>query len=931
MQVGGQHPSLPKSIPNWAKTRIESLLEEGEKLDGQSTVMPDGFVKRRLSDVQAVLGHWTNRRAFGRMKAVDKNLGRLTDQDPTPNLVDVGWSQFHLGGSFDDGHTLQVREEDGSVNLTLHNGHVSKNIDVRKSGSAFYTRVDAKDPSNSISFETESSRRVRREERKSEHYDATTSVAKFLTQQKGASIEDMAANLFFHQRDDIPEVRAELMSSIKAELKKLPEEHRTPLQELFQSGLGGNTPRRLNRQLVRLAKDNPQLNLRKLRDLGGSWQVLEDAPKLMSDGLVRTQEFYLPPAALHLRTAAQGWDFDQESGLPIADSVIVGGGPGGLATGYHLSEQGQRTVLFEGGKIGQAFSDASAQSVHQLRTSAPSSDLIYTNARTDLGIDVSLRRQAEGIFDKGKQAKESWNELRGEQDHSSNKGLGALNRNNIFEHMVQIGHGLANKYPDTIVTENSPITKLEKVTRGDQTFIKVTSEQGHEILTRSLVMATGFVGSNGEFARGLEQFASIETESPAEVTLLGSDHDLVRKNDQLLEQDQSLVFSDRLLGRPEIRERIKSLPAGSRLAVIGSGESAAKGTIEALRLNPELSVDLYTKNPLEPYQVQIPVSHFGSTVTERSIENKELADKTLAEFKELKTPITTETMKTLLTLEAEGRLKVREMGKRFDQRTVDVEHSNGRFEFQLKDAEVAENLKQQAQSWQASGLYGSHTSSEPADRLPGADMVMMAVGYDTTRVNANPLMQQLIDQGLVDIKDGRVQYGEDGLTSSLCSMIGFNTASAVRMSSDTALPGRAIRGLRLAQNLATKLPEREEPAVEDSIAKGLTAGVLDTKNEEEFPIPDLEFAQSLLSFKTNGFLDDRLEFARLQASGPDSEKDKKWGNHQLDLEVKFAGPNSTVRVLVGRFLEFPETLTPAEKLTAQRAIQIAERLEASEE
>ena len=232
--------------------------------------------------------------------------------------------------------------------------------------------------------------------------------------------------------------------------------------------------------------------------------------------------------------------------------------------------------------------------------------------------------------------KESWNALRGEEDHSSNEGFGALNRNNLFEHMAQIGHGLATKYPDTFLLENSPISSITKEKRGKDTIFRVRSDKGHEMLTRSLVMATGFVGSNGEYARGLQQFADLEKSNPEALTVLGSDHDLVGKNDQLLDHQQALVFSDRLLGRPEIRARIKSLPAGSTLAVVGSGESAAKGTIEALHLNPELNVDLYTKNPLEPYQVQIPVSHFSRIVSENAIKDKGLADQTLKEFEQLK-------------------------------------------------------------------------------------------------------------------------------------------------------------------------------------------------------------------------------------------------------------------------------------------------------
>jgi hypothetical protein len=920
---------IPKNVPAWARDRLETLVTVGDKLTADSAEMPDGFVKRQLSDEQAVIGHWENRRAFTRLKNLDNNeeLGR--DQDPAPGKVDIGWAKFRLTGGFENGNVVQ-KNDDEVVNLTLHQGSVSKVVDVRKNGFAHYRRLDSENPDNSVSIETAVSKNARTADLQSEHFSATSSATDLVGTSKPKTLGERVASLLFHQDENVPEVRQELLQALQKGIEKLPKEHQESLLAMVKKP-NANTPRRLHHTLLGLAKAHPeQQDFKNLRELSGTWQVLEDAPKLMADGLVRNQEFYMAPGTVQMKAAAQGWEFDQQSGLPIADTIIVGGGPGGLATGYHLSEQGQRTILFEGGKIGQAFSDASAQSVHQLRTTQFSSDLIYTNSRTDIGIDVSLRRQAEAIRDKGDVAKESWNELRGESDHSSNEGSGALNRNNLFEHIVQVGHGLATRYPDTFVLENSPIATIAKEKRGEETLFRVKSELGHELLTRSLVMATGFVGSSGEYARGLQQFTKFEEGHPESVTVLGSDHDLVGKNDQLLDESQALIFSDRLLGRPEIRERIKSLPAGSNLAVIGSGESAAKGTIEALYLNPELSVDLYTKNPLEPYQVQIPVSHFSRTVTENAIKDKEFADQTLREFEQLKTPITTETMKDLLTFEAEGRLRIRELGKRFNDQTVDVklkDQGTSSFELTLKDDDVAKNLKEQRDSWTSSGLYGARPPEQPADDLPDADMIMMAVGYDSSRVNASPLMQQLIDQDLVEITDGRVQYGEDGLTSSLSPQVGFNTAGAVRMSADTALPGRAVRGLRLAQNLAQKLPEREPPTKEESIASGLPIGAAETENPEEFPVPDLEFAQSLLSFKTNGSRPDTLELARQAAEAPADPDDRAWAKRHMELNIRFAGPNTTVRALVGRYQEFPETLTPAERLTAERALEIAERLE----
>ena len=926
---------LPANVPAWAKERVESLLKDGEKLTASSPT-PDGFVRRDLTEETAVLQHWNNRTSLSRMMHLDNNEKVGRDADPKPGEVDVGWSRFSYQGNYSNGHLLQVTtdRDDQAVNLTLHQGKLITNVDIRQSGVAFYNRFDAEHPEESVSFETQASKDARTTDRLSEHFQATGKAADLIPKSKGESLEERAAASMYTGGEQLPELRQEIMGKLKSDIGQLPAEQQAKLKGLMDKP-NARTPQQLHQAVLEMSRSNPeQKEIQTLKSLSGAWQAMEDAPKIMADGILRNQEFYMAPGTLQMQTAARGWEFDKKTGLPIADTVVVGAGPGGLATGYHLSQQGQRTVIFEGGKLGQGFSDASAQSVHQLRTTSFSSDLIYTNSRTDLGIDVSLRRHSESIRQKGEEAKESWNAMRGEEDHSSNEGFGALNRNNLFEHMAQLGHGLATKYPDTFLLENSPISSITKEKRGKDTLFRVKSDKGHEMLTRSLFMATGFVGSNGEYARGLQQFADLEKAKPEAMTVLGSDHDLVGKNDQLLDRDQALVFSDRLIGRPEIRARIKSLPAGSTLAVVGSGESAAKGTIEALHLNPELKVDLYTKNPLEPYQVQIPVSHFSNIVSENAIKDRGLADQTLKEFEQLKTPITTETMKDLLTFESEGRLRIREMGKRFNDETVKVELLEGdrpSFKLTLQDEEVSKTLQEQRESWTSAGLYGANPPTEAPDSFPDADMVMMAIGYDTSRVNASPLMQQLIDQDMVEIKDGRVQYGEDGLTSSLNPQVGFNTASAVRMSSDTALPGRAVRGLRLAQNLAGKLPTREAPSKEESIASGLPLGVADTTNPEEFPTQDLEWAKSLLSLKTNGTRPDTLEWLQENADAPKDAEDRAWNNRHRELGIKFAGPNSTVRALVGRYQEYPDTLTPAEKLTAIRALQISDRLVSIEE
>ena len=905
---------IPRNVPKWAQSQFQALLKADQSSGSSQTT--DGFRKSPIPEERAVLTHWANKQGFARYQSED-NGDR--DQNPADNIVEYNNVSQEFKGNFKNGHLLS-QFGDEQVGLVYLDGDQSHNFFASKSGGSSYQKLDSRNPENSFILDSKHKADSRNpSSQKNEHSVATSSAAELLP-------FGSTASLFLAGTKDVPTLRNDLTTKLNKAISRLPDSEQAQLKKLMGQP-NAHTARRLSHQLLQLSKEHPgRKDLQDLRDLSGTWQVLEDTPKMMADGIARNQVSYTSPGSLALSTAAQGWDIDKELGLPIADTVVVGGGPGGLTTGYHLSEQGQRTVIFEGGRIGQAFSDASAKSVHQLRTSANTSNLIYTNSYNQ--VEVSLNRNYGYVFEKGQEAKADWNEAIGETDHSNTEAGGgvnaALNRNNVFEHMAQIGHGLATKYPDTFMIENSPVSTITKIERGEQTLFRLKSEIGHEVLARSLVMATGFVGSHGEYARSLGQFGKLEESHPDKVTVLNSDHDLIAKNDQLSNQKQALVFSDRLLGRTEIRERIKALPKGSRLAVVGSGESAAKGTIEALHLNPDLKVDLYTKNALEPYQVQIPTSHINFHVTENALKDDGLAEKTLAQFKELGTPITTETMKNLLALETEGRLNVRELGERFDENSVQVgidsRSEQSKFEIQVTNPEVSESLRQQRDTWVSSGLYGANPPTAPANKLPEAQMVMMAVGYDTSKVNTSPLTQQLVDQGLMEIKDGKVQYGSDGLTSTLSPLLGFNTAGAVKMSADTALPGRAVRGFRLAENLATKLPKREKSG--EGISK-------DRPNNDLDPIGSLENVSPIVTLNGN---DPKLVEGDRRANwaaGAHDPEDKAWGKAHDKLTRSFSGPNQTVRVLVGRYLEHPETLTPAERLTAQRAISIAKRLESS--
>ncbi len=369
------------------------------------------------------------------------------------------------------------------------------------------------------------------------------------------------------------EVRSELMGQLQQGLKDNGLEQLASLLERPRS----DTPSRIFFGLQGLEK------ARGLRSLAADWMALEELPESSADSLVRTVDHYLAPGTLQLAAASREWDIDRETGLPVADAVVVGAGPGGLATGYHLSEAGQRTVLFEAGRTGQAFSDEHAKPVHALRTDSPTSNLIYTGDDRVAGVGVSKIQtfaESQALF---KFAHQHWTEATGERFQGlspAQTGVPFLPTNRVeeYDHLNRVALGLAQHYPDTFLCEKAPVTDLEVLDRDQGKMFRVQTATGHEVLARPLVMATGFVGTHGEHARGLSQLKSFAHQSGA--IWLGDDHDemaategLVKAEKPLAEGrvDRNLIASDRMLGKASLRHQVKNLPPGSRVAVVGGG------------------------------------------------------------------------------------------------------------------------------------------------------------------------------------------------------------------------------------------------------------------------------------------------------------------------------------------------------------------------
>lgn len=932
--VNGSH-----RIPGWAKSTVDKLKNAARRIENGQQPQDPSLTSNSLDSEDVTVRLWRQREQFAHIRSRDEDGAHDRAPDEPGRFVNRHGTEFRFGGGFLKGQ-MTINAADESFFQTLDcEGPTSNAIFVSKDGYATLSSYNLAHPEKSYTVST--GERPELDIPESPYSGSVGSLADMLNSIPKDAPERLLTSVYLDGTRSMPEVRQEFRSQLSQGVESLRQDNLEveALVKLLQQP-NGATPHKLGVVLNRLASEHPDhQKLKQLREQAGFWQVLEDFPRLNADGLGRTMEHYLSPGHLKAATTTQGWDLDTQTGLPIADAVIVGAGPGGLATGYHLSEKGKRTIIFEGGHAGQAFSDANAQSVHQLRTNGDASNLIFVGGPAQLGIDVSLARHLTKTRAQAADARQDWEEATGlkiqgvskaEADDRSNPA----NRAELFSHMSQVAMGLSQHYPDTFVCENSPVDRLEKIKRGDQTLFKVTTERGHEILTRSLIMATGFVGGHGEHARCLNQFKALE-QAHEGATVLASDHDLVSKNEDLRAAEQglkegkvnrNLVIAERLLGRPEMRNYIKALPPGSRIAMIGGGESATKGALEILSLNPGIALDLYTSNPMEPYQTQIPARVIAPPVVEKSIEEPRIARRTLDELEDFGTPVTPPTLEALLEMEQSGRVRIRELNRYFSRETTKVTpvttERGQSLAIELVDEAVKQNLREQRQAWTDAGLYQGNVPVQPADQLPNAEMVVIAAGYDRRSLRAGPLIQQLIDQDLVELKDGEPTVGPDGLTSSKSPMLAFNTAGAISQAADSAIPARAIKGYRLAQALDSRLPARAQP--EDRIASKLPYGEVDTVTERDDFRWETPRVEALID--NGGFTDGAVRRREeLLESLTDPEEKRLYEAWWL-AERKFPLVNSPVRALLGRASEVPDSLSPVEKVMLDRANQISTRV-----
>lgn len=528
-------------------------------------------------------------------------------------------------------------------------------------------------------------------------------------------------------------------------------------------------------------------------------QAALDLPKLTAEGIVRTNVRAPSGKELERSLIAAAWPTAVD-GRAVADVVIVGGGPGGLSTALHAADAGLRAVLFEAGHIAQSFSDAGMRPVYRMRTPSPRNSLAQAPfSPPSLIARSGLEPQLDTIRRRGQDA----DSARFRRDRTPPEGRARVGiapgdatvasaRNELLQHFAATADHAAAM--GSKLVERAPVTSWRLLHDIRHGFLyEVRTAAGHRLYARHLVLAQGQVGSDAEHGRSLDALAG--SMAPADSLPLKDRRDVVAAAKRLSRLAADLrrgrappripLVHDGLLGMPEVRESLSLLPEGSRVAVVGSGESAAKAALDVLRMNPGAKVDLFVKDPLAAAQLQIPKEHATPAAIAEAHADPQRARHTLAEWKAFGTPITPDTLAD-----------------------IDEERRAGRISLHVLHGRFAKG----GAAWVRRSTRKRTTYSvldAAGNRLADIDGAFVwATGYDRASLRADPLTASLEAAGRLERVGGdgfdALEYrrGPDGLASAADSRLYVVGAQSFSLSADSAIPGIVARAARVAARIA---------------------------------------------------------------------------------------------------------------------------------
>ena len=532
-----------------------------------------------------------------------------------------------------------------------------------------------------------------------------------------------------------------------------------------------------------------------LRDMENNQFALMRHPQQVGDGLYRPMDFYVSPGHLTLKAAAQGWEMSKDAqgnDVAVADVIVVGAGPGGLTTAWQLARRGARVVNFESELAGSNFNDGGAKPVHHMRTSSEFTNLINEgHSAASLEHPLSLSGTLDVSRPHAKAGRDGQTKLTGEDMHgvysdfvdSRDITLPAT-RGELWNHLSNIAYSLANDFPDAVLAERSPVAG---VTYGDDGLFEVTTTRGHKVKCKELVLSTGLTGPKGEKAKSLPVLENLSKAAPDKTIVLqqigdgqveaGDLSDVARGK-----SNSTLIVNDRLLGDQSFRQTFAAIPAGERAAMIGSGESGIKGALEMAHLNPNITVDLFVKGYLESAQVQVPSENFRQPVIEKTLDDPKMA-KTLTDmYKFFDTPVTPRSLQELFELQSQGRVRILELGRYFDETSVKLSsNEDGSTKLEINDAGVMAALQKSEADYKSKGLL---PQSESFTKPVNYRAFVQAAGYKKTPLEEDPLAQ---------------------LPEACHNKLHSNSITSSHHPAQSALPGLGTAGRHLAEELADRL------------------------------------------------------------------------------------------------------------------------------
>ena len=559
----------------------------------------------------------------------------------------------------------------------------------------------------------------------------------------------------------------------------------------FDSGaLGPYTPR---------AKTNGSKTLDILNELEADQFFLTRQPQQCADGLYRAKDFYVSPGHMILHGAAQGWPMSKTADgldVPVADVVVVGAGPGGLATSWQLARRGGRVVCFESELAGSNFNDGGAKAVHHMRTSGDLTNIVIEGPTVgSLEHPLSLHGNLNVLRPLAMAGREGQTALTGEDMHGvppestepGNRSAPAA-RGELWEHLSGLAESLATDFPNALFAERSPV---QNVTYEDGLFT-VTTDRGHQVKCKEIVLSTGLTGPKGERARSLKVLEELAQSAPDNSIVLQKIGDTQSQAKALSEvangtKKATLIVNDRLLGDQSFRQTYASIPEGGRAAIVGSGESAIKGALELAHLNPNVKVDLFVKGHLESAQVQVPSENFAAPVIENTLGDPERSEILAKMYKVFDTPVTPRSLQEIFELQSQGRVRLVELGTHFDENSVSLTaQPDGSTRLDLKDPKVLQTVTQNEAEYKAKGLMALKDSDADNTVTGGVvyNAIVQAAGYNKLKLADHPLAQ---------------------LPAEAQSKIHANTISNSIHPAQSALPGLGTAGRHLAEELAARL------------------------------------------------------------------------------------------------------------------------------